>query len=249
MALAVTSDMASKRTFGEVLNTWVQTSGIIAAGGWAAYAFVYKEITVPNSAPVNVSIALQLKKIGPKSTASEKQTFIAAEMQTAATNPSTREVYVLGSAWIARGCRVDTGPNEESFSTQAEKSLNSPGEGYAEISVRDINYANVVAGRLFADTFLKPNKSVRRTKIFYIPVDRYDEIDLDVRVITTERPQSIALRWKVEFGGLRAVLYRVGKDGKQTEFETDKNGDYLDRDLAKIGLQELHSSSSLSLWQ
>ena len=240
---------SSERTFGEILNTWVQTIGILAAGVWAAYTFVYKEIRLPSSAPVNVSVSLQLKKIGPKGITSEKQPIVAVEMQAAASNPSARTIYPLNSAWIARGCNIETGSNDASFAKDAEVSLNSSPQDYADISVTHITCSNVAAGHLFGDTTLKPSESTHRTNIFYVPTNKYDEIDVDVRVITTDRPNSVSLLWKLEPDGLRPTLYRVGKDGKQTEFEKDKNGEYLDRDLDGFGVQEAHSASSLSLWQ
>jgi hypothetical protein len=239
--------MTSEKTFGEILNTWVQTIGIVCAGAWAAYTFVYKDITLPKSAPVNISVTLNLKKIGPKSP--EKQGLTAVEMQTAATNPSAREVRLLSSAWIARGCSVIAEQNDPSFIEQAQLQLNSLHEGYAEQFAKFDQCSNAAAGHLFGDSFLKPNESVRRTKVFYVPTDRYDEIDVDVRVLTAERPEGVDLQWKVENGGLRAVFFRVDGNGRRTEFQKDKNGNYLDKDFAEFGIQESHSSWSLSLWQ
>jgi hypothetical protein len=240
---------SSERTFGEILNTWVQTIGILAAGLWAAYTFVYKEIKVPSSAPVNVSVSLQLKKIGPKGITSEKQPIVAVEMQAGASNPSVRTVYPLNSAWIARGCNIETGANEASFAKEAEVSLNSSPQDYADISVTHISCSNVAAGHLFGDTTLKPGESTHRINIFYVPTNKYDEIDVDVRVITTDHPDAVALLWKLQPGGLRPTLYRVGKDGKRTEFEKDQTGEYLARELERVGVQEAHSAASLSLWQ
>jgi len=41
-----------KKTIGERINTWVQTVGIVAAGIWASYTFVYNEVFVPRSAKI-----------------------------------------------------------------------------------------------------------------------------------------------------------------------------------------------------
>lgn len=40
----------SDKTFGEKLNVWVQTIGILLAGIWALYTFVYKEYIEPKKA-------------------------------------------------------------------------------------------------------------------------------------------------------------------------------------------------------
>src|SRR5256885_1464223 len=94
---------SQRRDFGEILNTWVQTIGICIAAIWGVYTFVFKEILVPKSAPVNVTINLQLKKIG---TGPTNGNLTAVEMKISATNPSSRKVYLLPSVWVAHGIRI-----------------------------------------------------------------------------------------------------------------------------------------------
>lgn len=206
---------------------------------------------LPKSVPVNISVNLQLKKIGPKSTNArgEKQDLIALELQTAATNPSPREVYLLKSAWIAVGCDIGKTGEDPSFYENAERSLNEAQEGHLERYMAPGACSYVAAGHLFGDTVLKPNETTRRTKIFYLPVDKFDHVEVQVRMPTSEQREGVELQWKINDLGLEAVLYHVAKDGQRTEFAKDKDGAYIERDLARFGLQEAHSSSSLSLWQ
>ena len=106
---------SSERTIGQEVNTWVQTFGILVAAAWGVYTFIYKEIVLPKSAPVNISVNLELKTIGPSNpqeTEAKKQ-LIAVEMKVSATNPSPREVYLLPSIWFAYGY-VDR-PTDEIF--------------------------------------------------------------------------------------------------------------------------------------
>jgi hypothetical protein len=87
-------------SFGRELNAWVQTIAIIVAASWGIYTFVYKEITLPKSAPVNVSMDLQLKKIGTSVDKREQEVpFVAVEMKVRATNPTSRSIYLLPSTW------------------------------------------------------------------------------------------------------------------------------------------------------
>lgn len=111
-----------ERTLGQTLNTWVQTIGIVCAGAWALlYTFGYKDIFVPKSAPVNISLNLSLKKVGPK--ASSTDSLTAVEMKIAATNPSSRPVYLLRSAWVAIGCTIR--PRLDGSGAQQNDQLNS----------------------------------------------------------------------------------------------------------------------------
>jgi hypothetical protein len=66
---------SKERTIGETINTWMQIAGILLAGAWGVYTFFEKEVFIPKSAPVNISINLQLKKVG---TGSASQASLAA---------------------------------------------------------------------------------------------------------------------------------------------------------------------------
>src|SRR5438093_325085 len=109
-------DNSKNRSFGESLNTWVQAIGIIIAACWGVYTFGYKEIMVPKSAPVNITLNLQLKKIGG---APAKGDLVAVEMRASATNPSSRDIHLLPNAWIAYGIGITAIPGDESGVTKA----------------------------------------------------------------------------------------------------------------------------------
>jgi hypothetical protein len=49
---------------GEVIRSWIPPIGIVIAAVWGVYTFIYKEIIIPQSAPVNVSIGLQIQEAG-----------------------------------------------------------------------------------------------------------------------------------------------------------------------------------------
>src|SRR5437763_12580581 len=109
------------RSFEERLNTWVQILGILIAAGWGIWTFIYKEIKVPKSAPVNISLNLQLKKV---ETNPSRQGLTAVEMKISATNPSSREIYLLPNAWVAYGGHINSeNPAADQFETAANKTL------------------------------------------------------------------------------------------------------------------------------
>jgi hypothetical protein len=234
------TDTPSKRTFGEIVNTWVQTIGIIAAGIWAGYTFGYQQYKA-STAPVNISVNLELKKIGPKSAANDKQDLIAVQMHTEATNPSTREIYLLKSAWFATGC--DIGPARENppFLEQAEDAVNDPQDMYAEQFSTLIPCSTIAAGHLYKDYALKPNEIIRRIIIFYVPINKYDEIKVEVLMPTSESREGYGVEWKPDNNGLQSIYYRL-ENGQRTNFSAGQN-------LDQYGLQQERSRATLSLWQ
>jgi hypothetical protein len=237
------------QTLGQVINTWVQTIGIVAAGCWAAYTFVYKEYTAPKSVPVNISVTLQLNKIGPKSTAAAPQDLIAIEMQTAATNPSSRDVFLVDSTWIAAGCAIRPRSKEYRYEDDVQSALNSPFDIHAERFVITPSCRNVAGGRLFGDGVLHPNETLHRTKILYVPPTAFDEISVQIGMWTTERPQEVAIVWSFQNDEAKLILYQVGKDGQRTELPKGADGQYIASEVQKLGLQAARSFAALSLWQ
>jgi hypothetical protein len=235
----------SERTVGETLNTWVQTIAIVVAGVWAAYTFEFKEILAPAAAPVNISLNVQLKKIGPRNASND---LIAVELQTGATNPSSRDVYLLKSAWLATGCNIGVPAQEPAFAAQAEHALNSPQDGFADQFASPASCSAVAAGHLYRDYVLRPNESIRRTIIFYIPPAKYDELKVQVRMPTTDTRDKVDVDWKLEKDDLQGLLYRIGPNGEHTPFERGADG-YSQKELREFGIQQARSYATMSLWQ
>jgi hypothetical protein len=239
----------AKKTSARKINTWVQTVGIFLAAAWGVYTFVYKEIMLPRSAPVNISVNLQLKKIGTPTSGPEhkKGSLVAIEMRVSATNPSSREVYLLPSAWIAYGLSVDSVSHSAAFAKNAISSLNSHEASYYEEKHATVSEASVVAvGNLFVDDSLKPNETVTRTLVFHVPPGRYDWLDVQAVMPTVARKTSVGLEWKFDQeSGLVPTLYHVNGSGERTEMAKSENGEYL---VGNIELQQARSMSALSLW-
>ncbi len=252
----------SKRSFGQEINAWVQTVGILFAAAWGGYTFIYKEVWLPNSAPVNISVDLQLKKVGqmgphgapvsdvsdkPNGLAGEidkKKQLIGVEMRISAVNPSPRDVYLLPSAWSAWGI-VDRASSDDLPIEDVAKSLNA---GYMQYSLKHAVPAEaslVAVGALFKDTVLRPNEKVGRTEIFYVPAGRYDRILVDGELNTMSKPAKLTVQWKWENERLFAQLYRVGANNEPIELKKDEKAHYFEDN----GLQIQSASGQIFLWQ
>ena len=236
-----------EQTLGQAINTWVQTIGILIAAAWGFYTFVYKEVWLPKSAPVNISVNLQLKKIGPGNPqgTDQKKKLIAVEMRVSATNPSTRQVYLLPSAWIALGL-VDNASNGTLSDTAAARALSAGLGQYVQKHAVAAETPIVAVGSLFKDTTLKPNETTTHTVIIYVPDGTYDRIEVAAMMPTMSKQDRLALEWKLDKTGITPFMYRVGANNERTKMETDSDGNYFDPENS---LQMARSVSQVSLWQ
>jgi hypothetical protein len=84
---------------GQAFQSWATTIGIIIAGVWAVYTLVYKEIIIPETSPINVSVNLSSKEAGTASDNPTGSALSAVEVALTKSNPSARTVYILGGAF------------------------------------------------------------------------------------------------------------------------------------------------------
>jgi hypothetical protein len=232
-----------ERTVGETLNTWMQIVGILIAAVWGIYTFFYKEVFVPKSAPVNISINLQLKKVG---TGSASQASLAAvQMDVSATNPSTREIQLLPSAWIAHGIRIRTTErNDADLGKATADALRDPNVVYTvERHAIDQESLIVAGGFLFADSALKPNEKLTRTIIFHVPKEGYDLLAVNAVIPSAEDLSQIQLEWTLKDKDLEPTFYRVDKKGNRSRMQTSE---VLADKRSKV--QWTEGASQVSLW-
>lgn len=233
-----------QRDIAKTINTWVQTIAILGAAIWALSTFVFKEIIVPKAAPINISLNLQLKKIGAK--AVRKADLVAIEMRISATNPSSRTVYLFPTYWIAYGYRIT--PAAEQNEAAAMKDV----ADVIKSNQRVYRFANtesaavLAGGALFPDNYLKPGETVAQTLVFYAPPDRYDLVDVRTAIATAQDMRGIELAWDLGTDlALEPKLYRIDGDKRQL-IPPEKDGTYVD---VKREFQMSASGAQLSLWQ
>ena len=210
---------------------------------------------------MNVSVDLQLKKIGwPDSQLQrgKNKTLIPIEMTVSAVNPSSRTVYLFPSVWLARGSNVTPLPENQELTKQITSYLNMSVLSQIERHDRTYNVSAgpVAIGRLFVDTFLRPNEKVTRKIVFHLPPGQYDLIEVHAIVPTyAKRPavifgsnERLRSEWKYDekTGKPYIKIYRSVKNGEPKEIGEDKYGTYSD---AAYEIQETESISTLSLWQ
>lgn len=232
-----------------MIKIWGPPAGVIIAALWAVYNFYFKEIWVPQSAPVNITVDLQLKKLGASATKgkNDEKRLLAVELKVTASNPSSREIVLLPSAWVAYGYKVVPINKRPNFNDQANAYLSYSQIRRDKFLVRHafVPPSSVVAvGSLFSDEYLRPHETVTRTLIFHVPPTEYDMLDTIVSIPSATRRSEATLEWMLEEDHL--VAYRIDADGKRERIEYDEDG--IARDSI-LGVDFYGSKTQLSLWK
>lgn len=207
---------SQKRSFGERLNTWVQTIAIVLAGIWALWNFVFKEILLPKTAPINISLNLELKKMPIMEVKQQKQLSVV-ELNAIAKNPSSREVTLFPSSFIVTGYKM-VRQKENNFLKMCDKVF---GKDYSVECARKhatIKFVSIIiTGGLYYDKIIKPNEQIERSIVFYVPFKEYDIIQAVVNVPTAREKRDIMLKWNFdkEHNGLIHTFYRINPFGKE----------------------------------
>jgi len=229
------------------INKWVQTTAIIIAALWGIYTFLYTQVLVPKSAPVNITVDLDLKKAGEshRSAVGANQPLVPVEMRISAKNPSSRPVYLLPTFWIAYGVKISPTGEQDPF----REGLVVTGEtGTGTIQRHTAETANVVVayGRLLQDTVLKPGETAARKMIFYVPQNEYDLVRVYAAIPTVDKQGTVDIQDQLdEKTGVQSTVYRLGPKGERIKVSPGKDGNYPD---LKMELQQATSQAELSLW-
>lgn len=237
-----------KRDKTEKIKDWVQTVAVVLATLWGAYTFMYKEWYLPKMALVNISTDLSLRRIGSSDTPDSKsRRLVAVELSVNATNPSTREVILLPSIWIARGFKLGSLPDRRAdFTTQIEEAAKDNRLRPRQKGLVVTDGEPVAAGKLFVDDRLKPSEKIMRKIVFHVQKDLYDYIEVRTTMPTVTKADRLELEWKYYDMQLNAVIYIRCGNKRGRELPRNASGDYMD---GGVELQFSKSQAALSLWQ
>jgi len=230
-------------TFGKTINTWVQTIGIVMAGVWGLYTFVYKEIVVPKSAPVNITMDLSLKRMQEQRKGG-KGGLTPIEVTVSAKNPSSREVYILPTVWVAYGLKISPIAVTELPEIKIDSSAIS--QSFIDRYAKTTSRALVALGRLIPDTSLKPGEVVTRRLVFFVPSGMYDMVDVQAAVPTVAEQGKIDLAWSLGKNEmLTSILFKIGSDRKPTQMQASEITESFRHEHE---LQTSSTTAHLSLW-
>jgi hypothetical protein len=233
---------SSKPRFAKRANLWVQSLAFIFAGVWGVFVFWDQQIAKPAEA-VHLTTELRVRQVGTRASPTGDGSALAAiELDFNATNPSARTVYILNNYWLAIGTRIQPQDNSRNWAATAETEIEQrkPISGGAHYRATD---GHVVAwGSLVPDDALRPNESVSRSYIFYVPEGAYDMIDVQTALPSAAQGNVVHISWRLD--GLvvspTATVTEAGRARPATAAELQ--GD------PPLNLQQAGGRQQLSLW-
>jgi len=239
---------SKERTFSEEVNTWVQIIAIIAAALWAIYTFVYKEITVPKSAPINVTLNLKLQKVG-AGNIKDKKPLVAIEMNVLTKNPSSLKIHLFPSVYVVYGYKITHAVNEFLGNPTLKRSFQQDffwSKHSAEEPWSIVTFGNLLEGTID----LKPGEEVTRTLVFYVPVGEYDCLRAHAIIPNAKDRRGIKLEWHLSREGPIVTVLRKKSDGNyeaiaRRKEKEEESWEYLDE---RRELQQADTMSMISLW-
>ena len=245
-------DAQPKKSLSTAIREWTQFLLLLFASIWGVYTFIYKEITAPKSAPINITLDVQARRAGLSAMRARPKTqqLIAIELKVVAKNPSVRTVFLLRNFWVAYASNVEARAADDDESTDKEvlESVNST-DGAIQMDRHSslINTKIVASGTLFVDEQLRPGESISRTIVFRIPNGQYDQVEISTH-IPTAATGGVELEWlydseKVQF---TPKLYRIDSSSKRQEIPLNE-ADSLEH--KHFEFQSATSSSAISLWR
>lgn len=239
-------ESGSTRSFEERLNIWVQILAIVIGSGWGVYVFIYKEHIAPRSIPINLTLDVQLKKVG----FGTNGAFMAVEVRASASNPGTRRVYLLPDIWQAIGVSISpTNYTQAAYESEVARVLKVSGSNLWTDAKRHVHESEgdvIAVGRMFDYDMLEPGETVRGSRIVYVPYGKYDELDVSFSVPTSSK-DGIALEWGWKADEPEAKLFQMTKHRRAIERRPldDKTNDEL---FEMFGYQMAECLSQISLW-
>ena len=230
--------MGEQQTLGKTINTWVQTLGIVFAGAWAGYEFLYKEIYLPQVAPVNISVDLELSRIAQDypGRPSDLLKLIPVQLKVSAKNPGSRPINILTSRFAVHGIKVNnsTGGETGFYKRFAETINAADSRRFESLSAIEKDPELIAGGRLLVDTVLNPDEQIMRNLIVYVESGKYDKLEATVNVASARDAESFGVAWTSE-GGLPT----------ENAWWFDDSGNQIDLDKHAAAFQEISANKEL----
>lgn len=232
-------------SLSKTLNTWAQTVGLLFASVFGFYTFFYTDVLKPKRAPVNISIDLKVNRSGLGATTSESgssEGLRAITFEASATNPSSRTVILLPTAFVVTGLKYKVNESDTFDEHLANNPIDQPHTGNYFMRYSRIDKSQVVAiGEFITDRRLNPGEVVKRTLLIHVPDRKYDAINIYVAVPSARDTGRLKVKWiySNEYG-LEKEVYRIGKYQTERELCRSEFDDYE--------LQTAVWRGTISLW-
>jgi hypothetical protein len=188
----------------KLIQSWIQSLGILIAAGWGVYTFIYTDVLVPSWQPANLTLEATITPVEGRRAGPDG---MEAMLDAKATNSSSRTVYLLANYWILsamnRQFKGATGSRDERrLIDSGHQVLRQSQLSHFERDVTSEPEPNFLAiGRLFDDDVIQPGESINRSILVRIPPGT-NALELRALVpLLTRKPDATSLNERKLFNG------------------------------------------------
>ena len=208
-------------SLSQAINTWAQTIGIVIAAVWAVYTFYTINFQIPNAAPININLALDLKSEQnvPKDFVSDMD-LIPISLTVSINNPSTKMVYLLDNAWIAYGCSISKIPEDKTINNWSSKTAN---KRPIEQSINSECVSVVALGTLFKDASLAPHEEINKSVVFHVARNKYDFVHVEATIPTMADKAQIAVEWNLYGNEIAQSTFGLDNSGNKSLIQSNED--------------------------
>ena len=168
----------------EKINVWISTVALGLASAWGVTAFFIDKYIIPKSAPVNISISLDVTSKN-RVKLYDANFYRPVSLEASVTNPSTRTVSILYSRVFVWGNKYKPALSG-SFDDDLESGslIKQHNDTYHTRHNNNFDSTVVAVGGFLPDDTLKPQETVKRTILLYLPEGKYDSIAVSVDLLS-----------------------------------------------------------------
>jgi hypothetical protein len=175
----------------------VEIVAIVAAGVWAFYTFVYENQIKPAQSQADVQVEASLARLG------ERKGLAAVDSRVTIHNVGIADVWIYGVAETVTGTTVRVRTRDDAATVASGGDMlaepgwspSTPSAVYGFAFLTKLASTGSKAG-----LNLRPGETVPFDRIFYVPSDRFDEVQTHVSVRFSNRADFIPLHFRTNHG-------------------------------------------------
>ena len=235
-----------KPHISSIISNWVQIIGIILAGGWAFYTFVYLEIYLPSKNVSHFRIDITLGKAGESNKFNPEKNVIAVLAILNGTNTSKRKLSIVSGYLEIWGDKItDSNLDDEKFTANIPNAI----EGYNAMDAKYFAGREselLFVGSIFKNWSFEPGESNKIYRMIYLPKGIYDHIEAAAWVLSGPISSELQIKHIVKDKDLIEYTVTINEKGKEVLYGQDDNKFkelVVDNEIGKSS-----SNCYLSLW-
>lgn len=183
--------LAENEKAATAIASLVQSIAIVVAGVWLGWVFYYSEIIKPSLSETFLTPKIELVKVGFE-TDVNGVSYVVMSLNIEMQNSSGQKLYIPSSFFVVSADKYSAGSGV--FNAEIiQKSVNSYRGASSRYKGTVLLSEIVYVGNEYSGWELAVGEKVQHSRLFRVPVDRYDQIDANWYVVSGTGLQGVKI--------------------------------------------------------